>query len=123
MNNLCFTGEWDKAIQTAEHYDRISLSTTYYKMAKQFEISKDFEKAIEYCEKSGTHKKEVPRMLLNSGEIAILEDYISRANDKDLYKWWGQYLESQQRIEEAMSFYKKGEDYADIVSLPYIILY
>jgi len=84
-------------------------------MAKQFEISKDFEKAIEYYEKSSTHKKEVPRMLLNAGEVELLEEYISRANDKDLYKWWGQYLESQQRIEEALAFYKKGEGYSEIV--------
>lgn len=84
-------------------------------MAKQFEISKDFEKAIDFYEKSETHKKEVPRMLMNAGEIGLLEEYVTRANDKELYRWWGQYLESQQRIDEAMAFYKKGEDYASLV--------
>jgi len=110
-------GEWDKAIQTAEHHDRISLTTTYYRMAKQFEVSKDFDKAIEFYEKSKTHKKEVPRMLMNSGEVEKLESYILEQNDKDLYKYWGHYLESQQNIDDAVAFYKKAEDYADWVRL------
>lgn len=109
-------GEWDKAIQTAEHYDRISLKTTYYKMAKQFEVSKDFERAIEYYEKSETHKKEVPRMLMNAGEFGLLEEYIGRNTDKELFKWWGKYLESQMRIDEAINYYKKAEDYASLVT-------
>src|SRR5688572_16516700 len=113
-------GEWDKAIQTAEHFDRISLKTTYYKMAKQFEISKDFERAIDYYQKSETHKKEVPRMLMNAGEWPRLEEYILLHNDKELLKWWAQYLESQQRIDEALNYYKKAEDYASIVLFIYL---
>ena len=92
-----------------------SLKATYYKLAKQFEISKDFEKAIEYYEKSGAHVKEVPRMLMNANEFDLLEDYVRRANDKAVYKWWGQYLESEQRVDEAMDYYKKGEDFASLV--------
>jgi len=110
-------GEWDKAIQTAEHHDRISLSTTYYRMAKQFEVSKDFEKAIEFYEKSKTHVKEVPRMLMNAGEIDKLENYVLAQNDKELNKYWGHYVESQGLIDDAVTYYKKAEDYADWVRL------
>jgi intraflagellar transport protein 140 len=84
-------------------------------MAKQFEVSKDFEKAMDYYEKSETHKKEVPRMLMHNGEFELLEQYVARQNDKELYKWWARFLESEQRIEEAMEFYKKGDDQASIV--------
>ena len=48
-------GDWEKSIKLAEEYDRINLKNTYYKLAKQYEISKDFENAIAYYEKSGTH--------------------------------------------------------------------
>lgn len=50
------SGEWEKSVQIAETYDRINLKNTYYKTAKLLEISRDFEKAIEFYEKSGTHK-------------------------------------------------------------------
>ncbi len=32
------------------------MKNTYYKTAKLLEISRDFEKAVEFYEKSGTHK-------------------------------------------------------------------
>jgi intraflagellar transport protein 140 len=57
-------GEWTKAIKVSEKFDRINTKTTYYKLAKQFEVSREFETAIKYYEKAGTHKKDVPRMLL-----------------------------------------------------------
>ena len=50
------SGEWDKAIKIAETHDRINLKTTYYKTAKLLEISRDFDRAIQYYEKSGTHR-------------------------------------------------------------------
>jgi Predicted N-acetylglucosaminyl transferase len=109
------TGEWDKSLQVAETHDRISLKTTYFKMAKQFEISKDFERAIEYYEKAGAHQKEVPRMLLQAGELDMLQKYVESAQDKTLNKWWAHYLESQSRIEEAMRYYKLAEDYSSLV--------
>ncbi len=111
------SGEWDKALGVAETNDRISLKTTYYKIAKQFEISKEFEKAIEYYEKSGTNIQEVPKMLLNAGELQQLEQYINASHEKSLYKWWGQYLESQGRLEEALKYYKQAEDFADMVRI------
>lgn len=57
-------GQWEKAIIIAEKHDRINLKNTYFRTAKMFEVSNDFEKAIEYYEKSDNFKKEVPRMLL-----------------------------------------------------------
>lgn len=73
LNNMYqASGDWDKSLEIAETHDRISLKTTYYKIAKQFEITKDFDRAIDYYEKSETHAKEVPRMLMNAGEIQYL---------------------------------------------------
>lgn len=59
-------GEWDKAIKIAENHDRINLKTTYYKTAKLLEISRDFEKAIFYYEKSGTHRLFIIKIILLS---------------------------------------------------------
>ena len=116
LNNMYqAAGEWDKAIQVAETHDRISLKTTYFRMAKQFEISKDYETAIEYYEKSDTHRKEVPRMLMQAGEWDTLEKYVEEIKDKSIYKWWAQYLESQNKIQDALKYYKLGEDISSIV--------
>mmetsp|Transcript_5948 Transcript_5948/g.5232 ORF Transcript_5948/g.5232 Transcript_5948/m.5232 type:complete len:156 (+) Transcript_5948:2321-2788(+) len=81
-------GEWDKSLEIAENHDRISLKTTYYKIAKQYEVSKDFDRAIEYYEKSETHTKEVPRMLMNNGELQYLQRYVEESQHKGLYSWW-----------------------------------
>ena len=85
---LSTLGEWDKSLEIAENHDRISLKTTYYKIAKQYEVSKDFDRAIEYYEKSETHTKEVPRMLMNNGELQYLQRYVEESQHKGLYSWW-----------------------------------
>lgn len=116
INNMYqANAEWDKAVAIAETNDRISLKTTYYKMAKQFEISKEFDKAIDLYQKSGTHHREVPRMLMNAKEFGLLEDYVTSSSDKELHKWWAQYLESQGKIEDAIKYYRQSEDYSDLV--------
>ena len=111
------SGEWDKAIQIAEKYDRIGLKTTYYKMAKQFEVARDFQKAIEFYEKSGNHLKEVPRMLMQAGQMQKLEEYIIETKDKELYKWWGQYLESQGKTQNALEYYQEAESFSNVVRI------
>lgn len=88
------SGEWEISVDTAQQHDRINMKNTYYKTAKLLEISRDFEKAIEFYEKSGTHVKEVPRMLLYAQELEMLEKYVLAKNEKPLFVWWGQYLES-----------------------------
>lgn len=56
-------GEPEKSIEMAEKFDRINLKNTYYNTAKYYQAANDFQKAIEYFEKSETHFKEVPKML------------------------------------------------------------
>lgn len=70
-------GDWAKAIEIAEKYDRMNLKTTYFKAARNYEITKDYKNAIYYYEKSETFRKEVPRMLIEAGEIEMLEKYIN----------------------------------------------
>ena len=38
----------------AEKHDRINLKSTYYKHARNLEISKEYVLAVEFYEKSGT---------------------------------------------------------------------
>ncbi|KTF74621.1 hypothetical protein cypCar_00040908, partial [Cyprinus carpio] len=40
-----------------------------------------------------------------------LEIYINKMKDKDLYKWWVHYLESQSDIEAALHYYDLAQDY------------
>jgi hypothetical protein len=36
------SGDWKKAIEIAEKYDRINLKSTYYKHARNLEISEEY---------------------------------------------------------------------------------
>jgi intraflagellar transport protein 140 len=48
-------GDWKKSIEIAQNNDRIHLKNTYYKTAKMFEVSKDFDNAIKYYELANCH--------------------------------------------------------------------
>lgn len=58
------SGDWQEAIEIAENNDRINLKNTYFNTARLLETERNFEKAIEFYEKSGTYVKEIPRMFL-----------------------------------------------------------
>lgn len=105
--------QWQKAIEIAEAHDRVHLRTTYYNYAKHLEATADHTLALNYYEKSGTHWFEVPRMLL--GDLQALETYVNKMKDKNLWKWWAQYLESQADMEAALKYYELAQDYFSLV--------
>ena len=55
------SNQWQKALEVAEHHDRIHLRSTFYNYAKHLESRYDLRGAITYYERSGTSKFEVPR--------------------------------------------------------------
>uniref|UniRef100_A0A3B5KY38 Intraflagellar transport 140 homolog (Chlamydomonas) n=1 Tax=Xiphophorus couchianus TaxID=32473 RepID=A0A3B5KY38_9TELE len=105
--------EWPRALETAEAHDRIHLRTTYYNYAKYLESMGHKNLALAYYEKSDTHRVEVPRMLQD--DTVSLEVYVTKAKDKNIYKWWAQYLESQSNMERALLFYERAQDYLSLV--------
>lgn len=54
-------------------------------------------------------------MLFENNEIEKLESYIQNKSDPELYKWWAQYLESQNRLDLALKFYKQAADHCSVV--------
>ncbi|GFS01827.1 intraflagellar transport protein 140 homolog [Elysia marginata] len=106
-------GQWQKALETAEMYDRIHLRTTFYSYARHLEEQGDPLAAIPNYEKSETHKFEVPRMLADDPEQ--LEEYVSRTTDKTLHRWWAQYMESTGDMETAIQFYETAQDFFSLV--------
>lgn len=38
-------------------------------------------------------------MFLEANELERLEDYVEKKQNKELYRWWANYLESQSRFE------------------------
>ncbi|KAM9305481.1 intraflagellar transport protein 140 homolog [Gastrophryne carolinensis] len=106
-------GQWQKAIETAENHDRVHLRTTYYQYAKHMEAIGDHNIALNYFEKSDTYRFEVPRMLLDDPQA--LEIYINKKKDKNLWKWWAQYLESQSDLDAALKYYEMAQDYLSLV--------
>ncbi|XP_052768007.1 intraflagellar transport protein 140 homolog [Mya arenaria] len=107
------SGQWGKAMETAEMYDRIHLRTTYYNYAKYLEGKGELSEAIPNFEKSDTHRFEVPRMLFD--EPDALEQYILKHKDKSLHKWWAQYMESLGEMDTALQFYEMAQDYLSLV--------
>ncbi|XP_072167641.1 intraflagellar transport protein 140 homolog [Diadema setosum] len=107
------SGQWGKAMETAELNDRIHLRTTYYHYAKHLEAKGDINGAIPNYEKSDTHRFEVPRMLFD--EPQALEAYIMKTKDRSLRKWWAQYMESTGEMETALQFYEAAQDYLSLV--------
>ncbi|KAJ6657554.1 hypothetical protein lerEdw1_002269, partial [Lerista edwardsae] len=105
--------QWQKAIEVAEAHDRVHLRTTYYNYAKHLEATAEHNLALNFYEKSGTHWFEVPRMLL--GDLQALESYVNKMKDKNLWKWWAQYLESQADMETALKYYELAQDYFSLV--------
>ncbi|KAJ4940253.1 hypothetical protein JOQ06_026562 [Pogonophryne albipinna] len=107
------SGQWKLALETAESHDRIHLRTTYYNHAKYLESIGNKTLALTYYEKSDTHRVEVPRMLQD--DTSSLEIYVNKMKDKNIYKWWAQYLESQSDMDSALRFYDRAQDYLSLV--------
>ncbi|XP_033963084.1 intraflagellar transport protein 140 homolog [Pseudochaenichthys georgianus] len=107
------SGQWKLALETAESHDRIHLRTTYYSHAKYLESIGNKTLALTYYEKSDTHRVEVPRMLQD--DTSSLEIYVNKMKDKNIYKWWAQYLESQSDMDSALRFYESAQDYLSLV--------
>ncbi|XP_041671340.1 intraflagellar transport protein 140 homolog [Cheilinus undulatus] len=107
------SGQWKHALETAENQDRIHLRTTYYNYANYLESIGDKALALAYYENSDTHRVEVPRMLQD--DTVSLEIYVNKMRDKNIYKWWAQYLESQSDMDSALRFYECAQDYLSLV--------
>eukprot|EP01138_Halocafeteria_seosinensis_P001712 gb/GECG01001755.1/.p1 GENE.gb/GECG01001755.1/~~gb/GECG01001755.1/.p1 ORF type:complete len:1428 (+),score=214.78 gb/GECG01001755.1/:1-4284(+) len=111
------SGEWEKALNIAKNRDRIHLSDTHFSYAKFLESMGRIGEAIEHYEASDTHFREVPRMLVNSGNVADLEQYVRGSGSNDLYTWWAQYLESQGNFDDAIEFYREASAIKDLVRI------
>eukprot|EP00192_Tetraselmis_astigmatica_P000931 CAMPEP_0117694304 /NCGR_PEP_ID=MMETSP0804-20121206/27375_1 /TAXON_ID=1074897 /ORGANISM="Tetraselmis astigmatica, Strain CCMP880" /LENGTH=1395 /DNA_ID=CAMNT_0005507981 /DNA_START=130 /DNA_END=4318 /DNA_ORIENTATION=+ len=110
-------GQWDKALEVAEKYDRIHLRATHFSYAKQLELLRDYKGAIKEFELSNTHQDEVPRMMYETNQIDELEQYIQSADDSSLTKWWARYHESLGEYDNARKFYEAAGDYLAVVRL------
>lgn len=110
-------GDWMGALQIAEDKDRIHLKSTHYRFARWLEECEQLQDAIQHYEKSGTSKREVPRMLYQRGAIADLQQYIITRNERDLYRWWAHLAESEGNYREALDAYDKAGDLCSMVKI------
>ena len=107
-------GMWDRAIDVAETRDRIHLKNTYHVYGVHLLESGRTEDAIAEFEKAGTARRQVPSILLSQGNTVALEQYIDRSKDKALYKWWAQFSESTNNLEEAKKYYKLASETCEV---------
>ena len=47
-------------------------------------------------------------MLTKHGQFEKLMKFVETQADPEIYKWWGTYLESQSKIDSALTAYKKA---------------
>lgn len=106
-------GQWNKAIETAEKYDRMHARSTYFNYAKHLEAKENIDAAISNYERSDTHRFQVPRMLFD--DPRQLEAYIMKRKDRSLRKWWAQYMESTGEMQTALEFYEAAGDVLSLV--------
>jgi intraflagellar transport protein 140 len=107
------SGRWQDALDVAKESDRMHLRNTHYLYARHLEALGKTTEAIKHYELSETHVHEVPRLLLD--DSAALMAYIKRSKNRDLLKWWAQYLESQAEMDEALKFYAAADDVLSLV--------
>jgi intraflagellar transport protein 140 len=60
---------------------------TYFRAAKNYELHKNFDKAIEYYDLSDTGKREVPRMLRENQQFKKLEEYTAQSNESSVLSY------------------------------------
>ncbi|XP_030750473.1 intraflagellar transport protein 140 homolog isoform X2 [Sitophilus oryzae] len=97
----------------AKTKDRINLRNTEYCWAKSLEKAGDFKEAAMRYEKAGTHRYDIPRML--SDHPQQLQSYMSKSKDKEMLKWWGQFVESQGDMNAALKIYANvGDVYSQV---------
>ena len=54
-------------------------------------------------------------MLMCTNKINMLANYIEEKKDKELYRWWAQYLESNEKYDQSLNYYKLAEDFSALV--------
>lgn len=108
-------GEWYLALDTAERYDRIHLRSTHHRYALHLESLGQYDAAARHFELADTHRREVPRMLVEREEQAALERYVMRSDDTELLKWWAGYCESLCHFDSAQTCYTKASDFYNLV--------
>lgn len=109
--------DMEKAIQIAESNDKINLKMTYFRAAKNYELHKNFDKAIQYYELSETGKREIPRMLSDNQQFNKLEEYAASTNDNSVLSYQGQIYESYEDYDVAKSYYQKAQDTGALVKI------
>jgi len=104
-------GQWEKALDIVNNYNKINIKPTYYNYGKYLEEMGDYEGAIKAYENSGNSNFEIPRIFLKViKDENKLKEYVEKSTDKSIYKWWAQYCELKNDYEEAIKYYQKADE-------------
>jgi intraflagellar transport protein 140 len=118
---LCLTlqdaGQWERSVNVAARFDKLHLKSTHFAYARHMERCGDTVGALKHYELADAHTTEVTRMLHEAGERENLEAYVRAKDDKELYKWYAQYLEAEGQLVKAREYYKQAGDIYSLVRL------
>ena len=110
-------GRWDDAERHAEANDRIRIQPVKYRRAQHLERNGNTDQALQCYKEAHCFSAEAPRLLYGFGRLEELRHVIAQSDDKELGKWWAQYLESNGDVEGALNQYKKQKDFFNAVRI------
>ncbi|KAJ6640265.1 Intraflagellar transport protein 140 like [Pseudolycoriella hygida] len=102
-------GRFEDALKIAEQLDRVHLKNTYYKYAEHLKGEGDILEALNYYGKANNPTHNVTQMLIE--DPVALRNYMQSTSDKNLLKWWAQYIESTGDMESAFKVYQRADDW------------
>ena len=102
-----YTGKWESSLDSE---NSIGQRKEFFKYATYLSSIGDIIGSIAALEKAGNSHIQIPRMLYKIQKLEQLKEYIDAKDDSNLYKWWGQYMESVGNIEESIKYYEKAND-------------
>ena len=107
---LVSKGAWGSALKLSARHDRIHTKALHYQWARSLERDGNVTGAMEHYTEADCHRFEVPRLLHHLEKVSELQEYISKADDKELWKWWAALMETHGRFPDALHYYKQSGD-------------
>ncbi|KAL4712309.1 hypothetical protein ACJJTC_004071 [Scirpophaga incertulas] len=98
---------------TNEGENTLLIKSAQHQLAKLLWANGETGPSLKLFESAGTLVPHVPRILVAQGQSAVLAQYVTNSNDKNLIIWWGHYLESTGDLDSALEAYARANDYGE----------
>lgn len=98
--------------QSVQGEAALLVKNAHYKLGCVKRDAGELEAASECFEKAGVDVPQVPRMLLQAGQLGVLKHKVSMSKNPEMHKWWAHYMEGQGELDTALEHYEIAGDFA-----------